>query len=234
MNGMSASANLSASAGINVASLAKAVIINLDKGGLPIECLFNPKEYRFSKQASWNIGQTIGANVPQLQFGGGQPASLQMQLFFDTYARGIDVRRTHTDAIWALMLVDERLKDSRNQKGRPPRVRFHWGTTWSFDAVITSITQTFTLFLADGSPVRATLDVTFQQIKDEKLFSRQNPTSGGAGGERLWIVSEGDTLPLIAYRQYGDSSKWRLIAAHNRLEHVRRLKPGTVLELPNA
>jgi len=76
--------------------------------------------------------------------------------------------------------------------------------------------------------------VTFQQIKDAALFPPQNPTSGGVGGERVWVVNEGDTLAWIAYREYGDSNQWRRIADANRLTQVRRLVPGTVLEIPNA
>lgn len=216
------------------ASLAHAKIINLDGGGSPIECMFNPKEYSFSKRNQWTPGKSKGSNMPQLEFGGGQPATLQMQLFFDTYAKGKDVRKEYTDAIWQLMMVDQTLKDPKNKKGRPPKVRFQWGSAWSFDAVITSINQKFTLFLSDGTPVRATLDVTFQQIKDAALFPPQNPTSGGVGGERVWTVNEGDTLAWIAYKEYGDSNQWRLIADANRLTQVRRLVPGTVLEIPNA
>jgi nucleoid-associated protein YgaU len=171
--------------------------------------------------------------MPQLEFGGGQPATLQMQLFFDTYAAGEDVRKKYTDAIWQLMMVDPKLKDGKTKKSRPPKVRFQWGSAWTFDAVITSITQKFTLFNSHGTPVRATLDITFQQIKDESLFPKQNPTSGGVGGERVWIVNEGDTLAWIAYKEYGDSSQWRRIADANRLTQVRRLTPGTVLEIPN-
>lgn len=215
-------------------SLAKASIINLDKGGSPIECMFNPKEYAFAKQNSWSRGKTKGKNVPHLEFGGGQPATLTMQLFFDTYESGKDVRKEYTDAIWSLMMVDDSLKDQKSNKSRPPRVRFQWGSAWSFDAVITSITQRFTLFLADGTPIRATLDVTFQQVKDEKLFPKQNPTSGGRGGGRVWKVKQGDTLAWIAYREYGDPTAWRRIADANRLTRVRHLRPGTVLEIPHA
>lgn len=215
-------------------SLSHAKIINLDGGGAPIECLFNPKEYSFSKRNTWTAGQTKGQNMPQLEFSGGQAATLQMQLFFDTYAAGRDVRKKYTDAIWKLMLVDPSLKDPKTKKSRPPKVRFQWGAAWSFDAVITSITQKFTLFLPNGTPVRATLDVTFQQIKDDALMPKQNPTSGGVGGERVWIVSEGDTLAWIAYKEYGDSNEWRRIADANQLTQVRRLVPGAVLEIPNA
>jgi hypothetical protein len=131
------------------------------------------------------------------------------------------------------MMVDETLQDPKSMKGRPPKVRFQWGASWSFDAVIASISQKFTLFLPDGTPVRATLDVAFQQIQDEKLFPKQNPTSGGVGGERFWTVGDGDTLAWIAYKEYGDANRWRLIADANRLRQVRRLMPGIVLVIPH-
>ena len=130
-------------------------------------------------------------------------------------------------------MVDDSLKDAKTHKSRPPKVRFVWGAAWSFDAVITSITQRFTLFAADGTPVRATMDVAFQQIKDARLFPPQNPTSGGFGGERQWTVRAGDTLSGIAYAEYGDPNAWRRIADANRLTQVRRLRPGVVLEIPH-
>jgi hypothetical protein len=215
-------------------SVAKAEIINLDKPGPPIKCLFNPKEYTFAKQNTWTKKNNSGSNVPPLEFGSGQPATLKLQLLFDTYADKKDVRKEYTDAIWNLMMVDSSLKDPKSQKARPPKVKFQWGSSWSFEAVITNISQTFTLFLPNGTPVRATLDVTFQQLKDEKLFPRQNPSSGGTGGERAWTVKEGDTLGWIAYREYGNPNQWRLIAEANGLSSVRDPAPGTVLRIPNA
>jgi hypothetical protein len=221
-------------------SLAKATIINLDNNGSAVDCMFNPEQYSVTKSNRWSAGDAMGTNMPHLEFAEGGPATMQMKLFFDTYtaaqdpASVKDVRREYTDSIWELMLVDDRLKDPKSKKSRPPRVRFQWGSAWSFDAVITHISQTFTLFAWNGTPVRAMLDVTFQQIKDERLFPSQNPTSGGVGGERVWTVQEGDTLAWIAYSEYGDPTRWRPIADANRLTNVRRLRPGTVLEIPNA
>ena len=218
--------------------LAKAEIVSTESGER-VKCLFNPKEYTFSKQNNWKDQQT-GKNVPQIEFGGGQPATLQMELFFDTYAHfkssgapPKDVRKEYTDKIWKLMIVDPKLTDAKNKKGRPPKVIFSWGQTWLFKAVITSITQKFTMFIADGTPVRATLNVSFRQVEDEGALARQNPTSGGVGGERIWTVNEGDTLGLIAYRELGDATRWREIADANHLTRVRRLRPGTVLVIPN-
>lgn len=220
------------------ASLVKAVIMNVDSGDR-VECLFNPKEYTFAKQNTWEQKKTTGGNVPQITFSGGEPATLNLELFFDTYAdagsgQAEDVRRKYTDKIWQLMIVDEKLKDKKSKKGRPPTVRFQWGSAWSFNAVIKSIQQKFTLFLSDGTPVRATLAIAFQQLQDEGKLAPQNPTSGGVGGERIWTVSEGDSLGAIAHKEYGDTSRWRLIADANRLGSVRALRAGQVLVIPNA
>ena len=217
----------------------KAVIMNLDTGQR-FECYFNPKEYTVDKQNHWSSEQVATTNMPQVVFGGGHAATMQMQLVFDTYAQADggetarDVRRVYTEAIWQMMVVDESLRDERNERGRPPFVRFMWGTTWSFNAVITNIRQRFTLFASNGTPVRAVLNITFQQIEDEQALPSQNPTSGGIGGQRLWRVQEGDTLAWIAFREYGAATDWRRIADANRLTNVRRLTPGTVLVVPHA
>lgn len=233
-------------------SLATATIMDKDHGTPSIKCMFNPKEYTFSKQNSWKPNPTKGTNVGKVEFGGGQPATLQMQLFFDTYANvksgsteggePKDVRKEYTAAIWELMKIDPRLANasdkpgspSKNKKGRPPIVVFQWGTTWTFQAVITSIKERFTLFMPDGKPVRSTLDVTFQQVQEKDDHPPTNPTSGGVGGERVWMVNEGDTLAWIAYKEYGDANRWRLIADANKLTKVRQLTPGMMLEIPNA
>ena len=218
-------------------SLAHATIIDKDHGDKAVPCLFNPKEYSFSKQNSWKQVDSKGTNIGQNEFSNGQPTTLQMQLFFDTYAQDgtpKDVRKAYTGAIWGMMKVDPSLSNHKSKKGRPPVVIFQWGSMWSFKAVITSIRERFTLFLSDGTPVRSTLDVNFQQIQDEKWYPATNPTSGGVGGERIWTVSEGDTLAWIAYKEYGDANLWRLIAEANRLTKVRQLAPGMILEIPNA
>jgi len=197
--------------------------------------MFNPKELTLSKQNTWKQGSNPKTNIPDCEFSGGGAASLKLTLFFDTYPEGEDVRKKYTDRIYKLTQVDPALKDKKSGKSRPPTVRFQWGRTISFDAVITSLSQRFTLFLPDsGIPVRAVLDVTLSQVKDEGLRPPQNPTSAGDGGERLWRVKEGETLAWIAFSTYNDPNEWRRIAVANHLTQVRRLTPGALLMIPNA
>jgi hypothetical protein len=209
----------------------KARILNLDDTGeRPIECLFNPNEYTFSKRNTWTRSEVKGRNVPRLEFGGGDSMTLKMQLFFDTYASGEDVRRT-TNRIWKLMNINQSLTDMTSVKGRPPMVEFQWGTTWSFKAVITDISQKFTLFRYDGTPVRATLDVSFLQAQEAGRYPGQNPTTVGRPGYRRRIVKEGETIDWIAYDEYGDSAMWRFVADTNGLDDPGRLTPGQELAI---
>ena len=211
--------------------LVKAVINNLDTND-SVECMFNPKEYTFTKQNSWKFVDRKGSNLPSPEFKSGQPTTLKMQLFFDTFEAGEDVRSGYTNKIWDLTRVNEDLKDRKTRKGRPPICRFQWGKAWSFKAVVTDVSQKFTLFQSDGTPVRATLDVTFRQVEDEGLYPRQNPTSGGGEGRKLRVVREGERLDWIATTEYGDPTLWRLIAEQNEMDDPLMLEPGQVLAIP--
>jgi hypothetical protein len=208
----------------------KATIVRLEPTREEIKCLFNPNEYTFSKRNTWTEKKVKGKNVPELEFGGGSSMTLKMQLFFDTYASGGDVRDT-TNKIWKLMSIDPNLTDMNSAKGRPPKVEFQWGSTWSFEAVITDISQKFTLFRDTGIPVRATLDVSFLQATEEGKYPGQNPTTVGQSGYKRRVVKEGDTIDWIAFDEYGDSAMWRFIADTNNLDRPNKLRVGQVLSI---
>ncbi len=207
----------------------KAKIVNLDTDE-EIECLFNPNEYSFQRSNTWTEKKVKGANVPDLEFGGGSSAKLTMSLFLDTSTTGKDVRDT-TKKIHKLMDIDERATDMTTVKGRPPMVEFHWGKIWTFKAVITSINEKCTLFRDDGVPIRATVNLTFLQAKEEGVYAAQNPTTRGNPGYKRWVVKEGDTIDWIAFDEYGDSAMWRYIADTNGLDDPGKLKPGQVLAI---
>lgn len=219
--------------------LEKATLGAIDEKGEkvsdPFKVMFNPKELSFSKSNTWNAAKSPKKNAPAIDFGGGSGMSLKVQLYFDTYApkEPPQVAVTQlTDAIHKLTLVDPTTINKKNQTGRPPYVRFHWG--WVvFDGVIASFGQRLTLFTPEGIPVRALVDLSLTQYKDASVHKPQNPTSGGVGGERVWTVQAGDTLPWIAFREYKSATAWRPIAEANGLTNLRQLRPGMKLVIPN-
>lgn len=117
------------------------------------------------------------------------------------------------------------------KKLSPHRFAFEWGV-FKFVSYITTMTQKFTLFQPDGTPVRAKVEVTFTQYTDVNDYPNQNPTSGGGPNERIRRVIAGDRLDTIAAEVYRDPSKWRLIAAHNQIDNPLALRTGQLLRIP--
>ena len=94
------------------------------------------------------------------------------------------------------------------------------------------MTQKFTLFKPDGTPVRAKVEVTFTQYTDVEDYPNQNPTSGGGPNERVHRVISGERLDTIAAKVYRDATKWRLIAEHNKIGDPLALRPGQTIRIP--
>jgi nucleoid-associated protein YgaU len=59
-----------------------------------------------------------------------------------------------------------------------------------------------------------------------------NPTTRANAGHGIHIVKDGDTLPSIAYSNYGDATVWRAIADANGIENPLHLRRGRSLSLP--
>jgi nucleoid-associated protein YgaU len=199
-------------------------------GGVTVNCMFNPYEYSVSKTNTYKQERQNRSDVPSFEFEKAGPQTLKLNLVFDTYESDEDVSLT-TNKLWKLMESKTRREGNRNKKVPPPEVAFEWGV-FRFVAVITDMTQTFTLFKSDGTPVRAQVEVTFTQHKDVDDYPNQNPTSGGGEVERVWRVIAGDRIDTIAYEVYGDATRWRVIAAYNHLDNPAELRAGQHLLIP--
>lgn len=213
------------SAASTVSELAKAHIQVLDQSGsiqqvIPVR--FNPTEYNVSKQVTYGNQQLPGMGSPLTQFVSGDSETLSMELLFDTYEQGIDVR-VFTEQLDMLVEIDGDLH-------RPPLCRFVWGTL-IFKAAVESIDKRFTMFGMGGIPVRARVDITFREYRPPGQQRQEAPRSS-PDRTTTWRVTEGDTLPSIAAEEYGDPGKWRPIAEANDIENPRELQAGALLEVP--
>lgn len=112
----------------------------------------------------------------------------------------------------------------------PPYVKVTWGTL-TFKGVCTEFNTNYTMFRPDGTPLRATVDITFRSTVDPKTKG-QEAANNSPDLTHLRVVRAGDTLPLMCYQIYGDSSYYLEIARYNKLNNVYQLKPGTQLYFP--
>ena len=209
--------------------LEPAVIINKNTGAV-VSCMFNPYEYTISKTNQYESAETKGRNIPRIRFKQGGAQTLTLRLLFDTYGEGTDVL-AHTTPLWQMMMIDEDRVNQRTGKGEPPHCIFRWGR-FEFEAVITRMTQKLTLFLQDGTPVRAVVNLSLQQVIDEEEHAAQNPTSGGGVAPKTRVLYAGSRLDLIAWEEYGDSTRWRLLAQANNILDPLHLRAGQVIVVP--
>ncbi|MFN8075061.1 MAG: LysM peptidoglycan-binding domain-containing protein [Kineosporiaceae bacterium] len=201
--------------------------------GEELRCLYNPARLSISRGNSWTGTSAPGQGVPQLSYAGASSATMSVELFFDTTDTGTPVT-TYTGKLMGLMDIDPSLPGSDPEKNnaRPPYVVFHWGRLYSFKAVVTSLTVTFTYVSADGVPLRATVGLQLRQYEASEAFGPQNPTSGTPHPHRVHRVQPGETLDRIAARHYGDATRWRQLAAANRIEDPLALRAGALLAIP--
>lgn len=215
----------------------RAYFTRKDNRNLRVKCLFNPKELSVEKSNQYAEVNIPGLSSPLLQFVKGNARSVTMDLFFDTYEDGTDVRQS-TDLItgWDAGSIQSRLSPTKglmdidSDLHAPPVCIFIWGD-FSFQCIIEKVSKKFTMFHPDGFPVRATLNVTLKEYKEVDVQVKEI-SAQSADLTKRWVVTLGDSLWFIAFKEYGDPGDWRLIANANNIDNPRILNPGQELIIP--
>jgi nucleoid-associated protein YgaU len=217
---------------------------------------FNPAQLSFSSSATWDrIDPSLGSKSTSsgtTVFRNVAPDTLTLAFFFDTYAPyatdsagGVlaaaaasvassvtslaggtrippESVRKQTAAVMQLARVDSELH-------RPPVCQLLWGNNPPlFCGVLQRATRTYTLFMPDGTPVRATMECTFMEV----VGAADQVELHSADVAKTYVVRPGDTLMGIAAAHFGDGGMWRLIAEENDIEDPRALVPGRTLAIP--
>ena len=207
------------------------------ENGETIEVLFNPTEYTITKTNTWNFKQVKGKSLPPASFGGGNPREISLSLMLDVgLLKGKSVLDI-TNKLFKMMDVPSGA-GSGSASASPAFVTFQWGAVDTFKAACTSLTVAYQLFKPNGVPIRADVKLQLKQAAEASSASSgsanepQNPTTRGHQGLGIHTVQDGDTLPSIAYRAYGDATRWRAIAESNGVDNPFHLRRGAALMLP--
>jgi nucleoid-associated protein YgaU len=110
-------------------------------------------------------------------------------------------------------------------------VLFAWGSL-TFTCVLARAAQRFIMFRPDGVPIRARLQVTFNEFRDVELEAKEIKRET-ADYTKRHTVGQDETLSGIAAATYGDASMWRPIAIRNGIDDPRELAVGLQLAIPS-
>ena len=198
------------------------------------EFQFNPEQMQISASADWNTQGSSKFSIAKLpQFQGSQPKSLSFTIFLDTtlFPSQTTVMEQAELLYSCTQVTTLSLFDLRPAT---PWVTLEWGefNTIKFIGYVQSVSQSFPTMSQSGVPTRLSCDVTINEIPIPILG--QNPTSGALDVHRVHRVATGDTLQSMAWREYGDATKWRAIAEANDIDDPMRLEIGQELLIPTS
>jgi nucleoid-associated protein YgaU len=202
-----------------LAKLEKATIINTVTNE-KISVMYNPEEFKLDQGNTYAEVGIPGLNAPPIQYVRGRARTLTMDLFFDTYESSQDVR------LYTAQVVN--LLNTLPQTKAPPVLLFSMGR-FNFKCVLVDAGQRYTMFLRDGTPVRATLSARFEEYVRVDITVQQGLSIGSPA---LHNFIQGQTLSSLSSDYLGDPTQWRAIAQANNIDDPFNIPPGTQLVIP--
>lgn len=193
---------------------------------LSFTAMFNPTTFNRKLEIEYGEKQGFGTTGAKLSFDKIKPQDYSMELFLDgtgTSGPKVDVATQVKKFIEVCISPDK-------DKHRPNYLMISHAKL-ILKVLLLNMDVTYTLFAKDGTPLRAKLAASFRgTIEDGERQNRDKLSSPDLTHER--IVLEGDTLPLMTERIYGDPKYYMQVAKANGIKNFRKIEPGQKLFFP--
>jgi len=194
----------------------------------------NPDKVSFKYQIELEEQQGQGTSGSQPRFGRTKPEEMTFQFLFDgtgaiplpggSSAIASDGVQGRIDAFKRVVL------QYNGEEHKPNNLKLVWGSLL-FKCVLNELNLEYTLFRADGTPLRATASAKFVgYIEDELRLATEQRQSADVTHVRT--VRDGETLQHHVVAIYGDPAFTLAVARENRLVNFRRLVTGQTLIFP--
>ena len=206
--------------------------ISVDKSKKAFEVMINPAGYNHGFTIKSNKKEPLGNAGSDARFSGVRPETVGFEIVID----GTGVVNLPIPGLGSpdVKTQVQQLKDVvytyDGTSHAPNHVRLLWGSLIFFGTLDTMSVE-YTLFKPSGEPLRAKVKLSFSGFvsKEEESLraSRSSPDL-----DHIIEVKSGDTLPLLCYRVYQDSTYYAEVAKVNNILNFRDLSPGDRLHFP--
>lgn len=113
----------------------------------------------------------------------------------------------------------------------PPMAKFVWGSL-SFMGIVTELRTTFTKFTESGMPIQARVSLSLTSYQKKEDEQRVSPFES-PDRTKCRMVREDYSIFDMAENEYGDMSKWKIIARANQISNPLQIAPGTIVRIPS-
>ncbi|GEN77682.1 CIS tube protein [Chryseobacterium hagamense] len=202
----------------------------------------NPTGFSVTYKTELDLKQPIGTAGAPAKYIATRSSDLQLEFLFDgtgvTEANsGIKLINVIKGKSFAKKAVTQQIKDFYEATGKlegsihkPFNVILNWGD-FEFKGILAEFTIEYKLFNNEGQPLRAIGKAKFVTSISPKLEAKESDRKSPDLTHKR-TVQDGDTLPLMTERVYGDSKYYLEVAKVNNLINFRQLVPGDELYFP--
>jgi hypothetical protein len=205
-------------------SVSKAMFYPESGGAFAVQ--YNPVDFKFDKPVSWKEHDEQGQES-KLEFQKVQPATISMELVFDTTHNDSDVRKGWVNKL--LEMTNPTVPDGGDvKKMRPPIVEFSWGE-FTFTGVVESVNATYTMFSQQGNPIRAQASLKMKEWTKKSSYGGGGGSGLGTDKVQLVTVQAGQTLSQIA--SSNNTSMQSILDCNPQITDPLNITVGAVLAI---
>jgi hypothetical protein len=188
--------------------------------------MFNPASYSEKYEIEYNEDQAQGTSGSSQNFGRIKPQEYTFEFLIDGTGAAADPVEVDEEVARFLTLTYQ----YEGGLHRPYYLKLSWGRL-VVRCIMKSANVSYTLFKPDGFPLRAKINATFSEISDDELRAAEEERSS-PDLTHYRQVKDGDTLPLMCHRIYGDIRHYLAVAEYNGLIDFRSLETGRTIAFP--
>lgn len=199
--------------------------------------MYNPTSFSIDHEIKHDAQENLLTGNMVKKFLSANPRTVSMELFFDGTGASPSSLGVNTNEPGGINSVENQINNfllgAYKISGaihRPNYIMIIWGS-FIMTGVLASANVTYTMFAPDGSPLRAKMSITIKEHTESRLLVKALTLQSPDLSKSI-TVEEGDTLPLLCYREYGDASYYLKVAQANNLNNYRHLKQGAELLFP--
>ncbi|TAG90695.1 MAG: hypothetical protein EAZ20_03675 [Bacteroidetes bacterium] len=202
-------------------------------GGSPasgFKALINPNSISYEGGVEYSDVDVMGTFKASPQYARHKPEKISFTVMIDTTGAVPDVSTKDSVKV-AIQKLQKVIYNYVSSTHQPNVVTVKWGNDLSFNGRIENMSVNYKFFKPDGTAIRADINLSFI-VYHTKKQNNQKKNSNSPDLTHLILVKEGDNLPDLCEKIYGDSSLYLEIAKVNGLVNFRKLNAGDELTFP--
>lgn len=193
----------------------------------------NPENYSRSMKVEYEKKKGQGNQKTNPKYTGTDNEKIKLEFVLDGTGTVEGYDKTMKDEPVSLQI--EKFLDTvytvKGKTHKPQFLKLTWGEHLVFDCILENLDINYTLFNANGEPLRAKISASFcGYIEPRKRAIEQDNRSADLTHVRQ--VLAGDKLSLMVKDIYGDDIYYTQVARLNDLTSFRRLTVGSDLIFP--